>query len=403
MTATIAAAPTAAPTASSSGSRWILPVLGLYLVSRLASTGILSLVVLAARPGSRIGLHANLLDVATAWDGQWYWLIGVSGYPTTLPTSTAGVTQNAWAFLPLYPWLAHLLAFGNPALWPPAAVAISVVSGGVAALLLASLVRPHVGDRGAVITAALFSFSPMAFLFQVAYAEALGLALLFGILLLVDRGSYLRAIPLVLLLSVTRPGLQAVVLVVVLNQGIRLLRVHRARLRFPVAESVRALVLAAVAGLAGLLWPWIAGVVTGVPDAYLATEVSWRVYWTGTATFVPVQSWFYAADFWLGGTFGPIVLAVAAAGWTALLLAPPARRAGRTVRTWSVAWTAYLLAVFFPQSSVFRLLMPLAPIGAVFARSRTRTVVLVVLLSLALQGVWAFVLYGYWTHYWTVP
>ncbi|MGT2427373.1 hypothetical protein [Amnibacterium kyonggiense] len=380
-----------------------VPVLLLYVVSRIVTTGIFASILLVARPGSRIGKHANLLDIATAWDGQWYWLIGTHGYPTVLPTAHTGVLQNAWAFLPLYPWLAGVLSFGQQALWPVAAVAVSVVSGAVAAVLLAALVRPHVGDRGAVITAVLFEFSPMAFLFQTAYAEALGLAVLFGVLILVDRRRYLAAIPLVLVLAFIRPGLQAVALVVLLNQGIRLLRARRAGLRAPIAETVRAVVLAAAAGVAGLLWPWIAGAVTGVPDAYIRTEVVWRTSWTGTATFVPVASWFYGADFWFGATSGPIVLGVTALAWTAILLTAPARRAGRTVRTWSVAWTVYLLAVFFPQSSVFRLLMPLAPIGAVFARTSTRVVVGVVVVSVALQGIWAFFLYGYWTHYWTVP
>lgn len=403
MSASVQAAPAIEPVERSARGGVVRRVLGFYLLSRVVTTVILLLVLLVARSGSRVGAHSTFLDLATAWDGQWYWLVGVSGYPTTLPTAHGGVLENAWAFLPLYPWLARVLSFGQAALWPVAAVGISVVSGAVAAVLLAMLVRPHVGDRGAVVTAVVFVFSPMAFLFEVAYAEALGLALLFGVLILVDRRRYLSALPLVLLLAFTRPGLQAVALVVLLNQAIRLLRSHRAGLAYPIAESVRAGVLAAVALAAGFLWPWIAGVVTGVPNAYVDTEVVWRASWTGTAQFVPVASWFYAGDFWFGSTFGPIVLGLAALGWTAMLLTAPARRAGRTVRTWSVAWTVYLLAVFFPQSSTFRLLMPLAPIGAVFARWSIRKLVLLVLVCVALQAVWAFIVYGYWTHYWTVP
>jgi hypothetical protein len=375
----------------------------LYAGSRVVSTALIELTMAVARPGSRIGRHAQLLDVLTAWDGQWYRLIAQSGYPTVLPSNHAGVAQNAWAFLPLYPWLARALSLGIPALWPIAAVVLSTVAGGVAAVLLGALVKPHVGDRGALITVALFVLSPVAFLLEAAYAESLSLALLFGILLLIDRRRHLTAVPLVLALAFTRPGLQAVALAIALSHGARVVRARRDRRPVPAREWAGAVTLAVVSAGAGELWPLIAAVVTGAPNAYIATEVSWRSSWTGSTSFVPVVSWFAGADFWFGSTAGPIVLSALAAAWTALLLSRPARRAGRTVRVWSLAWTVYLLAVFFPQSSTFRLLMPVAPIGAVLARARTKVVVAALLLSVALQGTWIFCIYGYWARFWTVP
>ncbi|GAH84779.1 unnamed protein product, partial [marine sediment metagenome] len=64
----------------------------------------------------------------------------------------------------------------------------------------------------------------------------------------------------------------------------------------------------------------------------------------------------------------------------------------------------YLLAVFFPQSSTWRILMPIAPLLAVVAlpRSRVYRVVLVVV-ALVLQWVW---LYANWWvdgYDWTPP
>ncbi|MBW4043078.1 MAG: hypothetical protein HIU86_13320 [Acidobacteria bacterium] len=382
---------------------WWSAALLLYAGSRVVSTALIELTMVVARPGSRIGQHAQLLDVLTAWDGQWYRLIAASGYPSALPVNHAGVAQNAWAFLPLFPWLARALSLGVPSLWPIAAVLLSTVAGAIAAVLLGALVRPHVGDRGAVITVALFVLSPVAFLLEAAYAESLSLALLFGVLLLVDRRRHLTAIPLVVALAFTRPGLQAVALAIALTHAIRVLRARRDRRPVPAREWAGAVVLAVVAAVGGEVWPWIAAAVTGAPDAYLATEVSWRSTWTGSTSFVPVVSWFEGADFWFGPVAGPVVLAVLAAAWMAILLSRPAARAGRTVRVWSLAWTVYLLAVFFPQSSTFRLLMPMAPIGAVLASARTRVVVGVLLSSVALQGIWIFCIYGYWTHFWTVP
>jgi hypothetical protein len=140
-----------------------------------------------------------------------------------------------------------------------------------------------------------------------------------------------------------------------------------------------------------------------VPNAYLDTELAWRSGWIGGTRFEPVASWFVAADFWFGTAAGPIVLGVLAAVWVAVLVSPPARRLGPAVLAWGLSWTAYLVAVFFPQSSTFRLLMPLAPMGAVLGRARLRFVIPALLVSIALQGVWIFCVYGWWTRFWTVP
>ena len=91
------------------------------------------------------------------------------------------------------------------------------------------------------------------------------------------------------------------------------------------------------------------------------------------------------------------------AAFAAAMLSPPVRRLGTTIRLWAVSYALYLLAVFFPQSSVFRLLMPMAPLaGAVVPRSvPARAAVLVV--SIALQAVWLWVCYGPVQDFWTVP
>jgi len=72
-----------------------------YLVSRLVTSVILAIVLRTAHPGSHLGRHAELSQVITAWDGQWYQLVAEAGYPTHPPTYAGGVSQNTWAFLPL--------------------------------------------------------------------------------------------------------------------------------------------------------------------------------------------------------------------------------------------------------------------------------------------------------------
>ena len=48
------------------------------------------------------------------------------------------------------------------------------------------------------------------------------------------------------------------------------------------------------------------------------------------------------------------------------------RRLGVDLRFWMLSYSLYLLAVFFPQSSTFRLLMPLSPLLGAVAQPRSR-------------------------------
>ncbi len=115
---------------------------------------------------------------------------------------------------------------------------------------------------------------------------------------------------------------------------------------------------------------------TGDPGAYLATELAWRRNWIPDASggFVPFEGFarrrrvlVRAVGARRGRRIrrarGILVLALAAL----LLFEPHVRRLGRGDRGCGRRATCvYLLAVFFPQSSIFRLLVPLSPLwGAV--------------------------------------
>ena len=389
---------------------WWLRILVLYAASRVVTTLLFLAVGTLAVPGSRVGAHPDLATMLTAWDGQWYWLIGESGYPTALPhTADGDVATNQWAFLPVYPLLVKVLAALSNLPWPPAGIVVSVVAGGGAAVLLGLLLRPHVGDRQAVFAAAVFCFAPLSFVLQTAYAESLGLCLTFGALCLVDRRRYGWAIPVAVLLAFTRPGVLALALAVGLQLALGLLRARRGGPEVPTGQLVGGLVLAAVATVSGFAWSAIAGLVTGVPDAYFQTELAWRALWMGRSEFAFFTPWFFAGDFWFNRTLhwgpvaGPVAVVLLVVGFAALLLTPPLRRIGETSRLWLASYALYLFAVFFPQSSVFRLLMPMAPIaGAVAPRSRTvRAGVLVA--CVGLQALWLWCIDGQPQVYWSVP
>src|SRR5690606_13448237 len=93
--------------------------------------------------------------------------------------------------------------------------------------------------------------------------------------------------------------------------------------------------------------------------------------------FVPFAGFAQAAGMWfrLWGlpeaagyvALGVIVLAAAAL----LLVEPHVRRTGVVIRLWSASYLVYLLAVFFPQSSTFRLLLPLSPLYGALAAPRS--------------------------------
>jgi hypothetical protein len=74
------------------------------------------------------------------------------------------------------------------------------------------------------------------------------------------------------------------------------------------------------------------------------------------------------------------------------------------VRLWLVSYVLYLLAVFFPQSSTFRLLVPLFPLAGAIAVPRSRVYrVAVVVGSVALQWLWLLVAWRVDGYDWTPP
>jgi hypothetical protein len=257
-----------------------------------------------------------------------------------------------------------------------------------------------------VFAVAVFSVAPLSFVLQTAYAESMGLFLLLAVLCLVDRRRYLAAIPVVVALAFTRPTALPVALAVGLHLVLRLVAARRGEDPLPRRELLSGGALVAVATAAGFAWAAVAALVTGVPDAYFQTEQAWRALWMPDTPFAYFTPWLFAADFWFGrfGPFaGPLVLTALLAGFVLLLLAPAVRRLGTVVRLWAASYVLYLLAVFFPQSSLFRLLMPLAPLAGAVVPRRLPVRIAVLAGSIALQALWLWCVDGPFQVYWSVP
>lgn len=392
---------------------WWLSVLALYAASRVVSTGILLHFASRQRANAWTTAQPDYLDFARLWDGHWYWIIAAGGYPDAIPRDEAGfATENAFAFMPVYPFVVRGVMVLTGLEFAAAAVAVSVVAGAVAALLFHRLMRTWLDERASLLATALLCLAPISPILQVAYAESLHLAMLLGALLLLVERRYAPLAVLVTLMALTRPSGLAFAFGLALLFLWRWRRDRRAIEPFPVRERVDLAVVTVIAGLAGLAWPGIVALATGDLAGYTDTELAWRRPYIGPVELVPFTAWWQGAQWWLGVVVGPLALALVLGAATASFALPQMRRMPVALRCWIIAYAVYLLAVFFPQSSTFRLLLPLAPVlgavaaGALGVRPRwLRTALVVLLLAASVAGQYGWVHIAWWIDGidWTPP
>lgn len=382
---------------------WILQTLGIWLIARLITTTALLIMHPQLLPGSRGAGTSNLIDYSAIWDGQWYWMVAFSGYPSSLPLTPDGaVAESQWAFMPAYPFIAAGIAFVLGVTWPVAGVLLSTLCGFLAAPVLYALFRTRLTHPRALFSVALVAVGPVSFIFQMAYAESMQLLLLALSLLLLIRRRWALLLPVVALMAFTRPTGLAFAFALVLYWIGRHLAAQRDP--FPARERFVVAGLAVYSGFLGLAWAGIAWAVTGSITAYTDTELAWRSSWLGPSHLLPFTPWFEAAPFWVGSSAAPFAVVAIVAAFALLLITPRAKALGIEMRSWVIAYGAYLFAVFFPQSSLLRLLIPMFPLAAVVAPRRSRAAGAIILVSAtALQLVWLWFTWGPVTTWWSVP
>jgi hypothetical protein len=391
---------------------WWAKVTAIFVASRVITTIILATFAAAQPESYRTTASPDYFTFASLWDGQWYWLISQSGYPATLPlTDTGQVAENAWAFLPGYPALMSVLTLGNTLPFPVIAPIVSTAFALGAALLFYLLMARVLPGSAAMFAVVLFCTAPLSPILQVAYAESMHLFLLFAALLLLVTRRYLLLIPVAVVMALTRPSGLAFALLLLLHLVWRI----ATRKRDPLDARSFASIIAAglTTAVAGVTWPLVAWAVTGRLTAYTDTELVWRRSYIGDQELLPFTPWIQGAQWWLeraGLPEGPALWVGAAAvvlvvlGFAAFLFSPWARRLGVDLRLWMLSYALYLLAVFFPQSSTFRLLVPLAPgLGALaIPASRVYRITLVVL-GIAGQIGWLYIAWWVDGLDWTPP
>lgn len=337
-------------------------VLALYAVSRVLTSGVLLTVFLVAS-GQGMTFASPRRDpsfftFSGSWDASSYRTIALEGYPIDLPLDGAGhVVSNVWAFLPVYPWLARMLMGVTGLDFYTAGVIISTLFGGAAAFALYRLLGSRVGDRAALWAVALFCFGPMSFVLQVAYAESLFLFLLFCALIAMVERNYLVMIPFGVVAAFTRPGGLAVALALAVIFVMRIVR----REPFPLREKIGVVAAGLSIAAAGLAWPVIADAVTGHPGAYIETELSWWVGFIGRQHLVPLTPWFIMGATWLG-VLGVVLVLIVVAIFVWWMLRRRLRELGPDLLAYSASYGVYLFAVFLPQESILRLMLPFAPL-----------------------------------------
>ncbi|WP_241981311.1 hypothetical protein [Cryobacterium algoritolerans] len=382
---------------------WWAGVAAIWAASRIVTTTLVLLLARAQGANPWTAASPGYADFANIWDGRWYNIVAVAGYPSVLPVTVDGhVAENAWAFMPGYPAVVRLLMIVLDQPWAPMAVLVSLAFSLGSALLFYRLMLRVLGEPTALFAAVLFCVAPLSPILQFGYAESMYLFFLTLALLLLLERRYVLLFPVILVMAFTRPS----GLAFALAMGLHLLQrwLSRAGDPFPIRERVVAASVAGFSAACGLAWPLIAWAATGSMTAYTDTELAWRSAYIGYQELVPFTAWFQSGVWWLGMPLGIVIVSALVLGFAALLYVSPVRRLGVDLRFWLAAYGLYLLAVFFPQSSTFRLLMPLFPLlGAVAIPKNPIYRAAVVLLFIAGQIGWLLLCWGVDGADWTPP
>jgi hypothetical protein len=330
-------------------------------------------------------------DVASNWDGQWYFNIASRGYPTSIPRDAAGqVVQNPWGFYPIYPLIAGAIMRVSGLGFTVVAPILSFLLGAGAVIVIFRLINQGSGRFAASATVLLTCTYMAAPAMQIAYTESLALLLIGTALLLLRNRRYGWLVPVLVTLALTRAVALAFVPVVVVHGVVRYRR--RSVDPFPLPDRWRVVGLVCLSvGVTGL-WPAIAALRTGDPASYTQTMSSW-----GTTGKLPVLIQFPTFAWAEGGALGLAIL-LAIIGLIALIVLRRGARAwDPEIRAWAGFYPLYLLLATAVSTTNIRHLFLAFPLiwpfpdepGTTAGRRRTLALVaLLAILGLLMQWVW---------------
>ena len=320
----------------------------------------------------------------TRWDGDHYSRIATRGYPTPSTSPGGDGVDGVWAFYPLYPTLVRALTALTPLGTSSAGTLLSLASAAAAMVVLSRMSAAFGGGRAAALTTvALVSTAMAAPVLQMVYSEGLALLLLVTAFDLLIRRRYGLLLPVMVLLSLTRP-LLAPFAVITSVHAISLWREGAPR-----AVRARAWGTSAVSVLLVGLWPVIAAIANRSPTAYLSAMATFEL--PGRP-----RSWFhFAVEAGVPGVSCFVAILVLLL-WIALRALPVG--CALELRAWTALYPAYLLLATFPSGSIVRYLLLAFPMALVVLGrgTRTPTALLVTLpvVGAALGVLWVFSFVG---------
>ncbi|WP_226345109.1 glycosyltransferase family 39 protein [Agilicoccus flavus] len=340
------------------GAGFVLAVLGIYALARLFSGIVLFLVGLHQVDVTWFENETGYFRMTVLWDAFWYRQIVEDGYPPQIPRNpeSGKPWQNPWAFYPMFPMMTRFVMQLTGLGFAVVGSTLSLVAGGVAAVLMAILLRDRVGVRVALAGVAIWATCITAPTLQVAYTESMALVLLTGVLLALSRERWWTAAVIALLTGLTRPIAAPLGLVALVAVWMRWRQRHVRPLRG--REAIAIIASLGACGLSALLWPFIAWLGTGEPDAYTSSMTAWRAV-DKIQLFVP---WWNSALSWTRTPAAAVLALLAFAGLMFAVAAGPwARALGPQLRTWCLAYPFYLFAVQDPSTSIYRYAICLFP------------------------------------------
>ncbi len=392
---------------------WWAKVIAIFVLSRVVTTAILLQFASFQPKNPWTAAHPNYFDFSAIWDGHWYYIIAAVGYPSELPITLEGnVGESAWAFMPGYPALVRGIMIITGLGFPVVSVTVSVAFALGTALVFYRLMARVLPASTALFAVVLFCVAPLSPILQVSYAESMHTFLLALALLLLLQRRYWVMFPVIAVMSLTRPSGLAFALALGLHVVYRwwMSRPARAvREEFSPRDRVAAVSVTLFSGFMGIAWLLIAWAFTGSPSAYTDTELAWRAPYVGYGELRPFTPWIQATEFWAPwfGMTQPILIALLAILVVAVFVAlftPAARKLGPDLRFWIASYVLYLLAVFYPQSSTFRLLVPLFPALGIIAQPRSSVYrIAIVAVCIAGQVLWTYVAWWVNGRDWTPP
>jgi hypothetical protein len=332
-------------------------VLAVCALCRTFSVVLLTIVSRYQAPVAWTGPHPDYFSMTVLWDGFWYRQIAEVGYPSVLPINpaTGAVQQNAWAFYPTFPMMSRLLMKVTGLGFPVVGSTLALVLGFGAAVVMGLLLRDRVGPKVALAAVAVYFACPVSPSFQIAYTESLAMLLLCGFLWAISKEQWMVTAALALLIGLTRAMALPLATVALVAVFLR----WRRRKQEPITAGQRWSAVAVLGSCvaAGVLWPVIVSVIIGSPLAYTDTMGAWSV--GGSVQLL--RPWLQYVD----QPWNAVKVALVLALIVAMTVGPWAVRLGTELRTWTLAYTGYLILVDAPSTSLLRHLLPLFPLTVV--------------------------------------